>query len=30
MKCNLCGNTSETPVGNSAVVALIDMVSRVV
>lgn len=27
MKCNLCSNTSETPVGNSAVVALIDTVS---
>lgn len=30
MKCNLCSNTSETPVGNSAVVALIDTASGVV
>lgn len=30
MKCNLCSNTSETPVGNSAVVALIDTASGAV
>lgn len=28
MKCNLCSNISETPVGNSPVMALIDMLSR--
>lgn len=27
MKCNLCSNISETPVGNSLVLALIDMLS---